>query len=84
MISSACSHSESLYSGQLQVTYQLVRDKHKAGVLLRICLFSNEAEESLLSLVVSAVGYPEETFTVTFQLSLVVVTCVAGTGAEFF
>ena len=53
------SHYPSLNS--YEESYQLIRNKNKAGVLLGICLFSNEAEEPLLCLVISAVGYPGET-----------------------
>ena len=53
------SHYPSLNSSQ--ESYQLIGNKNKAGVLLGISFFSNEAEEPLLCLVVSAVGYPEET-----------------------
>ena len=53
------SHYPSLNS--YEESYQLIRNKNKAGVLLRIGFFSNEAEEPLLCLVISAVGYPEET-----------------------
>ena len=53
------SHYPSLNS--YQESYQLIGNKNKAGVLLGIGFFSYEAEEPLLCLVVSAVGYPEET-----------------------
>ena len=39
-------------------SYQFVTDKYEACVLVLICLLGNEAEKSLLRLVVRAVGNP--------------------------
>ena len=39
-------------------SYQFVTDKYKACVLVLICLLGNEAEKSLLRLVIRAVGNP--------------------------
>ena len=76
------SHYPSLNSSQ--ESYQLIGNKNKAGVLLGICFFSNEAEEPLLCLVVSTVGYPEEIFAVELEgMTASLVTCVEDTDAEF-
>ena len=64
-----------LFTATLQESYQLIRNENKAGVLLRICLLSYEAEKPLFCFVISAVGYPEETVEMLHSFYTSELTC---------